>query len=310
MPVRRNHPDLTSDFDERLGVVPLSVLREAGLSRGRRRAMINGGRWRAVPGKGVLAQPGSSSGEAAWREALLAIGPGARLGGVTALEVDGLTGFVESQFHIWVPKGREKKRVDGVKLHETRRWSSKDGVSSGLPRSTRPVATVQAALWSVSVRQAMLCMVMPIQQRLVRVDDVEAQLDRIKRHKFRRPLQAGLRDIRRGAESLNELDFALACRKRGLPEPTRQVVRRVSHGMAVLDVFWEDYDVVVEVNGAGHDALDVAMRDEVRITDLQAQGNAVIPVSVLTLRCDPDPIFDALTRLLESRGWRDRAAVA
>lgn len=286
----------------------MPALRESGLSRGRQRAMVAGGRWRAIPGKGVIAASGPAVAEAAWREALLAIGPGARLGGVTALEADGLKGYVEPQFHIWVPKGHEKDVVEGVRLHETRRWSTTDCASSGLPRSTPPVATVQAALWSVSARQAMLCLVMPIQQRLVRVGDVEVQLDRIKRHRFRKALKAGLRDIRLGAESLNEIDFAVACRTRGLPEPTRQVVRRLSHGKAVLDALWEDFGVVVEVNGAGHDALDVAMRDEVRITDLQAQGNAVIPVSVLTLRCDPDPIFDALMRLLRSRGWDGRAA--
>lgn len=308
MPVRRNHPDLTSEIDDRCGVIPFTVLSEAGVSRGRQRAMVAGGRWRAVPGKGVIAAPSPTDGEAALREALLMIGPSARLGGVTALMRDGLTGYTESQSHIWVPKGHEKVVIEGVRLHETRRWSSKDCALAGLPRSTPPVATVQGALWSVTARQAMLCLVMPIQQRMVRVDDVELQLDRVRRHRFRKALRAGLQDIRLGAESLNEIDFAIACRARGFPEPTRQVVRRLSQGKAVLDALWEDYGVVVEVNGAGHDALDVAMRDEVRITDLQAQGNAVIPVSVLTLRCDPDPIFDALARLLRSRGWDGRAA--
>lgn len=265
--------------------------------------MVAADRWRVLPGKGVVTTPSATTGEAAWREALLAVGPGARLGGVTALESEGMTGYAESQFHIWVPKGHEKKAPDGVKLHETRRWTANDARTSGVPRSTPPVATVQAALWAVSLRQAMLCMVMPIQQFLVRADDVETQLDRVKRHRFRKALQAGLRDIRLGAESLNELDFAIACRRRGLPEPTRQVARRLSQGRAVLDALWEEYGVVVEVNGAGHDALDVAMRDEVRITDLQAQGNAVIPLSVLTLRCDPEPLFDALATLLRARGW-------
>ena len=308
MPIQRQHPDLSSHIDERRGVLPMAVLRDEGVTRGRRRAMVAGGRWRVVPGTGVITTPGMTSGEAAWREALLEVGPGASLGGVTALESLGMTGFVESLFHIWVPKGHEKKVVDGVRIHETRRWTSKDATTTGLPRSKPAVATVQACLWAVSVRQAMLCLVMPIQQRLVLPDDVEAELSRIRRHRDRKPREAGLRDIRLGAESLNEIDFAVECRRRNLPEPTRQVVRPLSHGKGVLDVFWEDYGVVVEVNGAGHDALDVAMRDEVRITDLQAQGNAVIPLSVLTLRCDPDPLFDSLAHLLRARGWAASAA--
>lgn len=284
-------------------MLPMSVLREVKVSRGRRRAMVAGGRWRVVPGKGVVATPGPTTGEAAWREALMAVGPGAHLGGVTALEAHGLRGYVEPRIHIWVPKGLEKKDIAGVRVHETRRWTATDAMPVGLPRSVPAVATVQAALWAVSLRQAMLCLVMPIQQRIVRVEDVQKELDRVRRHRFRKPLQAGIRDIALGAESLNELDFAMACRTRGLPEPTRQVVRRLPHGRAVLDAFWERYRVVVEVNGAGHDGLDVAMRDELRITDLQVQGEAVIPLSVLTLRCDPDPFFDALERLLRTRGW-------
>lgn len=219
MPVRRNHPDLTSEIDDRCGVIPFTVLSEAGVSRGRQRAMVAGGRWRAVPGKGVIAAPSPTDGEAALREALLMIGPSARLGGVTALMRDGLTGYTESQSHIWVPKGHEKVVIEGVRLHETRRWSSKDCALAGLPRSTPPVATVQGALWSVTARQAMLCLVMPIQQRMVRVDDVELQLDRVRRHRFRKALRAGLRDIRLGAESLNEIDFAIMCRARGSRSP-------------------------------------------------------------------------------------------
>jgi very-short-patch-repair endonuclease len=303
MATRRTHPDLGAQIEERLGVLPMGVLREVSVSRGRRRAMVAGGRWRAVPGKGVVATSGPTAGEAAWREALMAVGPGAHLGGVTALQSHGLQGYVEPRIHVWVAKGLEKQEVPGVRLHETRRWTATDAMPVGLPRSTPAVATVQAALWSVSVRQAMLCLVMPIQQRVVRAEDVQRELDRVKRHRFRRQLQAGIRDIALGAQSLNELDFTTECRKRGLPEPTRQVVRRLSHGRAVLDAYWERHHVVVEINGAGHDALDVAMRDELRITDLQVQGEAVIPLSVLTLRCDPDPFFDALERLLRTRGW-------
>jgi hypothetical protein len=50
--------------------------------------------------------------------------------------------------------------------------------------------------------------------------------------------------------------------------------------------------------------LDVAMRDEVRLAQLQATGDAALPMSVLTLRVDPEPFFSALRQVLISRGWR------
>ena len=308
MPVQRPRPDLAPLVEERRGVLPFAELREAGLTPGYRRAMVASGRWRPVHRKGVVVGSTQTpdelaAREAVWREALVRVGPGARVGGITALRAAGLVGYHEPRVHIWVRRGDEKAPAGNVVLHETRRWDHAHAMGAGLPRSTPPVATVQAALWAVSLRQAMLCLVMPIQQRLVRAEDVSVELDRVRRHRFRKPLQAGIRDIARGAESLNELDFGVECRRRGLPEPTRQVRRRLPSGQAVLDCYWEDYGVVVEVNGAGHDALDIAMRDELRIADLQLQGDVVVPLSVLTLRCDPEPMFDVLAQLLRARGW-------
>jgi hypothetical protein len=289
-------------------VVRLPQLAADGVSRGRRRAQVAAGRWRAIPGKAVILHNGPLAGEAAHRAALIEVGPAARLGGTSALEVDGLGGFVEPRVHLWVAKGHRKQAptelAPEICLHETRRWTTADCVESGLPRSRREVATVQAALWARSVRQAALCLVMPIQQRLVRVDDVASQLAKVKRHEFRAALTAVLGDIAGGVQSLNELDFAVECRRRGLPEPSRQVVRRLPGGRAYLDVRWREYRVAVEVNGAGHDRLDVALRDEVRMVDLQAQGDAAIPVSVLTLRVNSEPFFAALQRLLVARGWQ------
>lgn len=303
MPRQPPRPDISGLIEERQGVLPFSELRAAGVTRGQRRAHEARGTWQVVPRKGVVTFSGAASGESAWRAALLCVGPSAALGGITALQANGLVGFPERRCHVWVRRGQEKARAEGVMLHETRRWGQDDLMGAGLRRSTPPVAAVQAALWSVSARQAMLCLVMPIQQRIVRAEDVRKELDRVRRHRFRRLLQAGIRDIALGAESLNELDFATECRRRGLPEPTRQVVRALGRGRAVLDAYWERYRVVVEVNGAGHEALDVAMRDELRIADLQLQGDVVVPLSVLTLRCDPDPIFDVLARLFRARGW-------
>jgi very-short-patch-repair endonuclease len=310
MPTQRDQPDLRQLAEQCAGVVRLEDLRVEGVTRGRRRAQVKAQRWRSVPRRGAVLHQGEVTHEAAWRLALLQIGASARLGGVTALQSHGLTGYDEALVHVWVPKGFEKAEVPGVKLHETRRWTASDVMPSGLPRSTPEVATVQAALWARSLRQAMLCLVMPIQQRLVRVEDVAVELDRIKRHRFRQGLRAAIHDIADGAQSLNELDFARECRRRGLPEPSRQLVRQTSQGRIYLDVRWEPYGVVVEVNGAGHNRLDVAMRDEVRIADLQTTGDAVVPLSVLTLRADPEPVFASIRRLLESRGWRQACAAS
>ncbi|CAN7258368.1 hypothetical protein [Knoellia sp. LjRoot47] len=288
------------------GVATLAELTRAGVTRSTRRNLIRSGHWRPIGAKGVVLHTGSLHGEQALRAALIRVGPGARLGGTSALIAHGLTGFEESRVHLWVSKSAAKDRrevPDEIVLHETSRWSAKDCVGTGLPRSTPAVATVQAALWAVSPTQAALCLVMPVQQRLVRPDDVVTELDRVARHEYRNMLRAVANDLLGGVHSLNELDFARECRRRGLPEPSRQVRRTLPGGRVALDVYWDRFRVCVEVNGVGHDQLLTAMRDEVRLAGLQAQGDAAIPLSVLTLRVAPEPFFASLRELLRSRGW-------
>ena len=286
------------------GVVSLSTLRAADVTRGQRQAQVDARRWVAVPRRGIVTTTGEPYGEAALRLALLQVGPTAALGGVTAREWCGLTGFAEERgLHLWVRKSGFKTRRPGIVLHETRRWSEDDVETTGIRRSRPPAATLQAALWARSARQASLLLTMAVQQRVVRADDLVEPFSAVRRHPYRAVLLGVLGDVRGGAHSLNELDFARLCRDHGLPEPDRQTRRTTSQGRIHLDVYWDRYGVAVEVDGSGHGVLTQAMSDEIRSLDLQATGDAAVQVSSVTLRADPAPFFAALARLLRARGW-------
>lgn len=285
-------------------VVRLHQLRQLQVTRGQRRAHVSAGRWRSLPYRGVIVDRGPLEGTSAWWKALTEVSNSARLGGVTALQAAGLTGFREPVLHVWVTKSTHKGAPAGVRVHETRRWGAEDVCAAGIPRSRPDVATVQAALWAQSPRQALLALVMPVQQRLVRPVEVATVLERVRRHRFRRLLLTAIGDVMNGAQSLGELDFARKCRARGLPEPTRQLVQRTSQGRVYLDVYWEPYGVALEINGVGHLRVDQVMRDDVRAIDLQASGDAALSVSLFTLRCESDAFFSRLGQLLRSRGWR------
>lgn len=284
-------------------ILTMADLRDYKVSRYEREAHVEAQRWRWLPHRGVVLHTGPVHGDGAWWRALTEVGVTARLGGITALTADGLKGFDEPLIHVWVTKGTHKGAPEGVRVHETRRWQQADATDAGIPRSKPAVATVQAALWARSPRQAALALVMPVQQRLVRADDVAKELGRIQRHRFRPALLAAIADIMDGAQSLGELDFARECRERGLPEPSRQVRRRTSQGRVYLDVYWEAYRVAVEINGAGHGRLEQAMADEIRAIDIQLRRDAAVQVSVLTLRLEPEPFFTKLAELLRANGW-------
>jgi len=216
---------------------------------------------------------------------------------------DGLTGFDEELIHVWLPKSSRVVRPDGVRVHETRRWEPSDNAEVGIPRARPAVAAVQAALWARSQRQAVLTLVMSVQQHLTRAQDVADVLDRVQRHRFRSCLRLAVADIADGAHSMNELDFARLCREHGLPEPSRQVVREGPGGRIYLDVAWEAYRVCVEINGAGHGRVDQLLKDNFRTIDLQLDGQTAIELSVFTLRAAPDEAMNRIARALLANGW-------
>ncbi len=129
-------------------------------------------------------------------------------------------------------------------------------------------------------------------------------LDRVRRDRRRTLLRSVLDEVTDGVQSLNELDFAVLCRRRGLPEPDRQVVIAHRDGRAYLDVRWSRWRVVVEVDGIGHLQPDRWIQDSLRHNEIVLAGDVVLRVPSLGLRLDPDRHLDAVERALRHAGWR------
>ena len=169
---------------------------------------------------------------------------------------------------------------------------------TGVPRSRPAVAAVRAALWARSDKQAALVMTMAVQQGLAGASEVAEEMLRVRRDKRRLFLHAVLLDLLGGVRSLSELEFARECRRRGIPEPTRQVVRRTSSGRYVLDVYWEQWGVVVEIDGIQHTWADQVVGDALRQNEITLDDDVVLRVPLLGLRVAPDPFFDQIISAL------------
>ena len=117
-------------------------------------------------------------------------------------------------------------RAAGVRVvvHESRRHLADDVVRrTGHPPVHRPArAVVDAAAWGPSDRAAAGVLTAAVQQRLVTPAGVRAELDRAGRVRRAGLVRQLLEDVAGGVEALSELDFALLCRRAGLPEPKRQ----------------------------------------------------------------------------------------
>lgn len=285
------------------GIVSRRQVYALGVTRSQVRADVRARRWRKV-GRQTLAVHTGPLGERAMEwVAVLEAGPRACLDGASSLVASGLKGFRPDAIRVSVPRGALVVRVRGADVRQTRRWRREDLAPEGIPRTVPPVAAIRAALWLPTLRQAALVLTMTVQQGLATPQQLAEAMLRVRRDRRRRFVHEVLLDLMGGVESLGELDVARECRRRGLPEPTRQVVRRGRGRRYHLDVLWEEWGVVVEVDGIHHAWAEHLVDDALRQNDLMLEGYVVLRLPLLGLRAAPDDFFDQVAAALLSSGW-------
>lgn len=289
------------------GVMSRADLRGHGWDRDAVARQVAAGRW-ALHGRQTVALHTTtlSTGARRWR-ALWEVGIRvAALDGVTALHIAGLSGFQDDRIHLSVKHNAHVPPVDDLVLHKVVRRIDGELAPAGIPRTGPAIAAVRAAHWAVSDRQAALLLVMPVQQRLVTGAQLVAATQSVRGRTRRAFIPAVARDIADGAQSLGELDFATMCRRRGLPEPTRQAVRTVGATRAYLDVAWEEIGLVVEIDGSQHQWGVASTDDQFRQNALVISGDRVLRMTLMGLRLEPDRFMDQVCAA-HSRFARRRA---
>lgn len=289
------------------GVVTRRQLYRKGWTRWMVGAEVRAGRWHRLGRQTLFVlDAGTSPDQDLARRwwAVLEVGGRAAIDGVTALQHAGLRGYDQPEIQVSVAKSGFHQRPKGVRVYETRRRRPTDLVGTGLPRVRPAVAAVRGALWARTNRQAALVLVMTVQQGIAPVGDISDALSSVARHRRRRFLIAVLADIADGVQSMGELDFARLCRSAGLPEPDRQVVRRGSRGRVYLDAYWDEWGVVVEIEGVHHEWESNQVGDTLRQNDLTLTSAAVLRIPVVGLRDQAGPYLDQLRTLLLRRGWQ------
>jgi very-short-patch-repair endonuclease len=234
-------------------------------------------------------------------------GPRAFLDGASALIAAGLTKFEVDRIRVSVPRGARVRRGRGLDIRQTRRWSPSDlAVGTGVPRTRPEVAAVRGALWARSDAQATLLVTMAVQQGLTTAEALGIELLRVRRDRRRALLHAVVIDLLEGVRSLGERDFAHECRRRGLPAPSRQAVRRGPRGTTYLDAMWEEWRVVVEVDGIHHAWAQNVVGDALRQNDLTLRDARVLRLPLLGLRVAAGDFFNQIERALTDAGWAGR----
>lgn len=286
------------------GAVARRQLYAAGITRAEVRANVRARRWQLVGRHVVVVHTGPLALETTLWAAQLSGGPRARLDGASSLIAAGLTGFRIDRHRVSVPRGAKVFHDRVVDVRQTRRWRVDDlAGGAGPPRTRSEVAAVRGALWARSDRQAALLLTMVVQQGIVPADRIGRALLQVKRDRRLTLVMDVVTDLIGGVRSLAELDFARECRRRGLPEPTRQVVRRGKDGRYYLDVIWEEWGIVVEVDGIHHALAQEVVADALRHNDVTLDNLTVLRLPVLGLRVAADEFFDQIERALVGAGW-------
>ncbi len=264
-----------------------------GISRFGVRDQVRAGRWKTHGRQTVSTHTGQLSELARRWRAIYEVGHRiAALDGVTALEAAGLVQLDDSDIQVSIPHGSRPLAVPGVQVHQVRRRPLSHLLTNGIPRVRPEVAAVRAAYWAGSDRQAALILCLAVQQRIVTADALRRVVTQVGGRRRRAFLRVVIADLANGAQSLGELDFAAMCRRRDLPEPDRQVLRRGPNGRIYLDVRWSSIGLVVEIDGAQHRTGLALTQDNLRQNAISLTGDVVLRVDLIGLRICSDQFMD------------------
>ena len=305
--------DLSNLIDDHVGVITtaeaLTCLKENEL-----RWKIESGRWQSPCFGVVVTHSGPLSDEQLLRVALARYGPKAALAGLTAAKLDYLKGFddkkpvAELPIYVLRPPGAKKRSAPlglTVITHHSL-LTDKDVHPLRQPRRTKIARSlVNAASWMKTDRGAMAVLAAGVQQRKVRVADLREVLDRLGKVRRRALMLDILGDIEGGAQALSELDFTRkVIRQFNLPEPTRQASKRDSRGRRRwIDVVFEEWQVMVEIDGAQHDQPLEQWDDMDRDNDMEIEGYRMLRFPAWLVRDDPERVARKILEALRRGGY-------
>ena len=290
--------------DQYDGVLTRTALLALGVTRQATSREVASGRWRSHGRHTVALHTGDLSEVAQRWRAVWEVGAGAALDGVSALQAAGLTGFHTDVIHVSVPATHRPPHVPGARVHVVCARDEGDVVAAGIPRTRPGIAAIRGAHWAVSDRQAALIVCMAAQQALITGPALLATSTRRHGRTRRAFIKTLVRDVADGSQALGELDFARLCRSRGIPEPTRQVVRQGPRGRIYLDVAWEEHGVVAEIDGAQHRQGLAVTSDNLRRNSLQIGGEIVLGIDLVGLRLETAAFLDQVETALAVAQFR------
>jgi len=308
--VPREPPDDDADpldhllFRQHNVIARRQALRHLSLDTLRHR--VESRRWQRPHRSIYVAQTGPlGTGQRRWMAVLATRGP---LAGFSALEALGLTGYGRHRTQILVAARRKVLAPPDTDVRRTARLTLDDVLTGAAPPSTTaPRSLIDAAQWAHDDAEAAAVIAAGFQQRLVAGDEVHRALARMHGVRREQLIRDAAEGARGGSHSVSELDFLRLCRRNGLPEPSRQVVRHDGQGRKrYRDALFEEFGVHVEIDGGQHMEVRAWTADMRQHNDIAIAGGRLLRFTAWQLRRHPSDVARQLRAALLAAGWQDR----
>ncbi|MGN6794706.1 MAG: type IV toxin-antitoxin system AbiEi family antitoxin domain-containing protein [Streptosporangiaceae bacterium] len=287
------------------GVISRRQALSSGLSKDLIATRLNQGRWQRVHPGVYAAHSGGLDRQATLWAAVLRAGLGAALSHHTAAELDRLADRQSTLIHVTIPTSRRVMPIRGVALH-TRVDAEAATHPSRLPPRLRLEETIfDLADTCDDAADAISWVASALGRRLTTQDRLRETMRRRARVRWRDDLALVLDSDLAGIHSLLEFRYVRDVERRhALPKGQRQAVAVVGSRRAYRDVLYEEFGLIIELDGR------VAHPGDRRWLDI-SRDNAAAATGFITLRYghrhltrSPCLVAAQVADVLRLRGWR------
>lgn len=261
-------------------------------------------RWQRMHAGVYALFTGSPDREAVLWAAVLRVGQGAMLSHQSAAELDKLIDKPASLIHVSIPATRRVTAISGLVLH-ARSDAQRARHPARLPPRTRIEETVLDLAESCDdPLDAIDWVARAVGRRLTKQELVREAMERRSRQRWRAEITAVLLPDQAGVHSALEYRYLHDVEApHGLPKSKRQVQVQRGDRREYRDVLYEEYELVVELDGQVAHPGDRRWLDIWRDNAAAATGALTLRYGYRDLALTPCLVAAQVSQVLRSRGW-------
>jgi very-short-patch-repair endonuclease len=302
-------PSSLSDLaDSQRGVITRSQALSAGMSKDLIASRLDGGRWQRLHTGVYAVFSGPVDREAKLWAAVLRAGEGAALSHETAAELDRLTDRPSSTIHVTIPSSRRVMPIRGVVLHARLDAEVATHPSRLPPRLRIEETALDLADQCGDAWNAVGWISSALGRRLTTQDRLRETMSKRSRIRWRNDLAVLLSPDLAGVHSVLEFRYVRDVERRhGLPKGKRQVRVVQNATTAYRDVLYEEFALIVELDGRAAHPGDTRWQDIWRDNAAAADGASTLRYGYRELTARACLVASQVSEALTCRGWQGSA---